>query len=61
MSYLETLKWEVLPHPPYSPDIAPSDYEKDVASDGQYFEHWLFNHVFHNKAYIFEEEKKRHF
>jgi len=23
--YLETLKWEVLPHP-YSPDIAPSDY-----------------------------------
>ena len=24
--YLETLKWEVLPHPPYSPDIAPSDY-----------------------------------
>ena len=25
-SYLETLKWEVLPHPPYSPDIAPSDY-----------------------------------
>ena len=24
--YLETLKWEVLPHPPYSPDLAPSDY-----------------------------------
>jgi len=25
--YFETLKWEVLPHPPYSPsDIAPSDY-----------------------------------
>ena len=24
--YLETLNWEVLPHPPYSPDIAPSDY-----------------------------------
>ena len=23
---LETLKWEVLTHPPYSPDIAPSDY-----------------------------------
>jgi len=20
------LKWNVLPHPPYSPDIAPSDY-----------------------------------
>ena len=25
-TYLETLKWQVLPHPPYSLDIAPSDY-----------------------------------
>ena len=25
-AYLETLKWEVLSHPPYSPDIAPTDY-----------------------------------
>ena len=25
-TYLETFKKEVLPHPPYSPDIAPSDY-----------------------------------
>ena len=25
-TYLETLKWEVLPHPPYSPDVVPSDY-----------------------------------
>jgi len=25
-TYLETFKWEVLPHPPYSPDIVPSDY-----------------------------------
>ena len=25
-TYLETLKWEVLPHPPYYPDIAPSKY-----------------------------------
>lgn len=25
-TYLETLKWDVLPHPPYSPDIAPTDY-----------------------------------
>ena len=23
---LETLKWEDLPHPPNTPDIAPSDY-----------------------------------
>ena len=25
-AYLETLNWKVLPHPPYSPDIAPSKY-----------------------------------
>jgi [histone H3]-lysine36 N-dimethyltransferase SETMAR len=25
-NYLANLKWEILPHPPYSPDIAPSDY-----------------------------------
>ena len=25
-TYLETLKWKFLPHPSYSPDIAPSDY-----------------------------------
>ena len=25
-TYLEMLKWEVLPHSPYSPDIAPSNY-----------------------------------
>ena len=25
-TYLETLKWEVLLHTPYSPDISPSDY-----------------------------------
>ena len=25
-TYMKTLKWEILPHPQYSPDIAPSDY-----------------------------------
>ena len=25
-TYLGTLEWEVLPHPPYSPGIAPSDH-----------------------------------
>jgi hypothetical protein len=23
---IQELDWEILPHPPYSPDIAPSDY-----------------------------------
>ncbi|GBP67244.1 Mariner Mos1 transposase [Eumeta japonica] len=27
-NYLKTLDWEVLPHPSYSPDIAPSDYHR---------------------------------
>ena len=25
-SYLETIQWEVLPHPPHSPDTLPSDF-----------------------------------
>ena len=25
-TYLETYEWEVVPHLPYSPDMAPSDY-----------------------------------
>jgi hypothetical protein len=23
---VQELDWEILPHPPYSPDLAPSDY-----------------------------------
>ncbi|VVC27303.1 Hypothetical protein CINCED_3A004748 [Cinara cedri] len=92
-TYLETLKWDVLPHQ-YNPDLAPSDYylfqsmqhgladqhfsnyeevknlidswiaekpakffrkgirellgkwEKVIASDGQYFEYKICNHIF---------------
>jgi len=35
--YLKTLKWDVLLHPTYSPDIAPSDY-------------WLFRRMQHDLA-----------
>jgi len=35
--YLETFKWDVLPHPPYSPDIASFDY-------------WLFRRMQHDLA-----------
>lgn len=38
---LEVLNWEVLPHPPYSPDIAPSDFHLflhlKIALKGQKF------------------------
>ena len=29
--HLETLKWEVLLHPPYSPDVAPSHLFRSMA------------------------------
>ncbi|GBP67702.1 Mariner Mos1 transposase [Eumeta japonica] len=48
-TYLETLQWEVLPHPPYSPDIAPADFHlfRSLA-------HGLVDKRFHS----FEEAKK---
>jgi len=46
---LETLKWDVLPHPPYSPDIAPSDYwlfrkMQQITSFAE-IENWLQNWI----------------
>lgn len=48
-TYLETLQWEVLPHPPYSPDIASSDFHlfRSMA-------HGLADQRFHS----YEEAKK---
>lgn len=40
---LEEFGWEVLEHPPYSPDLAPSDYHLFRS-----MEHWLRNKKFKN-------------
>ncbi|GBP39659.1 Mariner Mos1 transposase [Eumeta japonica] len=48
-TYLETLQWEVLPHPPYSPDIAPSDFYLFCS-----MAHGLADQRFHS----YEEAKK---
>ncbi|GBP10673.1 Mariner Mos1 transposase [Eumeta japonica] len=48
-TYLKMLQWEVLPYPPYSPDIAPSDFHlfRSMA-------HGLADQCFHS----YEEAKK---
>jgi len=40
--YLEMLKWEILPHLPYSPDIVPSDYH--LFDDTRPFEQKFFSY-----------------
>jgi histone-lysine N-methyltransferase SETMAR len=40
---LDDLGWEVLPHPPYSPDMAPSDFHLFVS-----FKSWLKGKQFNN-------------
>jgi len=40
---IRKLGWEILPHPPYSPDIAPSDYHLFRS-----LEHYLGNKTFRN-------------
>ncbi|GBP11041.1 Mariner Mos1 transposase [Eumeta japonica] len=44
-NYLKTLDWEVLPHPPYSPDIAPSNS--------------CPNHVFQSMAHALSEQRSQ--
>lgn len=46
---LELLRWDVLPHPPYSPDIAPSDY---------YLFRSMQNHLSDQHFNFFEDIKK---
>ena len=46
---LARLQWEILPHPPYSPDLAPSDYHLFLALD---------NHM-RNRQFQTREELER--
>ncbi|GBP13948.1 Guanine nucleotide exchange factor subunit Rich [Eumeta japonica] len=42
-TYLKMLKWEVLSHPPYSPDVAPLDYHLfQSMAHGLADQHWQF-------------------
>ncbi|GBP51607.1 Mariner Mos1 transposase [Eumeta japonica] len=40
-NYLKALDWEVLPHPPYSPDSAPSDYHVFRSMAHALWEQWF--------------------
>ena len=47
---IEDLSWEVLPHPAYSPDLAPSDYHLFRST-----EHFLRDKSFENEQHIKKE------
>lgn len=47
---IKELQWEVLPHPPYSPDLAPTDYHLFRSLE----------HSLRNKAFSSEEEVRKH-
>lgn len=63
-STIHSLNWELLPHPPYSPDLAPTDYHlfrsMQHSLDGEHFhddedlKKWLQNY-FDSKPKIFYE------
>ena len=48
-TYLETLKWKVLPHPPYCPGVALSDY---------HLFRWMAHGQAHQHFRSYEEVKK---
>ncbi|GBP05888.1 Probable histone-lysine N-methyltransferase Mes-4 [Eumeta japonica] len=43
-NYLKTHNWEVLPHPPYSPDIALSDYHLFLSMADALSEQWFISY-----------------
>ena len=50
---LQSLNYEILPHPPYLPDISPTDYHLF-----KHFELFIYNKVFLNKKSIVKEFKQ---
>jgi len=55
--YLETLKWDVLPHLLYSPNIAPSDYW--LFTSFAEIENWLQNWIASKDESFFRDEIRK--
>jgi transposase len=49
---LENFNWELFDHPPYSPDLAPSDYHLFT-----YLKNWLGSQSFNNNGELMEGVK----
>jgi hypothetical protein len=49
---LEHINWELSDHPPYRPDLAPSDYHLYA-----YLKIWLGSHQFNNNEELMEDVK----
>jgi histone-lysine N-methyltransferase SETMAR len=49
---LELLNWELFDHPPYSPDLAPSDYHLFT-----YLKNWLRSQTFNSDEKLMESVK----
>jgi hypothetical protein len=49
---LKHLKWELLDHPPYSPDLTPSEYHLFT-----YLKNWLGSQCFNNNEQLMEDVK----
>jgi hypothetical protein len=49
---MENFNWELFDHPPYSPDLAPSDYHLFT-----YPKNWLGSQLFNNNEELAESVK----
>jgi histone-lysine N-methyltransferase SETMAR len=51
---MEHFNWELFDHPPYSPDLAPSDYQLFTRT---YLKNWLGSQNFNNNEELLEGVK----